>query len=210
MGAFLYRAPQSLVYQWTRDGAEIAGATAPTHTPTAAGTYRCGQSATNQAGSTLQTSEGSVAVTSEGSVVPPPPSPPGPPATDTSAPDGDVKAKGSQKAGGAIKIKVGSNEAATASATGKVIAKGGSKARSLTALAAKKKGAKFKLKPASKEIAAGGTVTLKLKQKGGKKKKRTLVKLVKGGAKAKAKIKWTLTDLAGNSTSGKLVVKLKK
>jgi hypothetical protein len=52
-------------------------------------------------------------------------------------------------------------------------------------------------------------VTLKLKPRG-KKNKRKLVKLVKRGARAKAQIKVTLTDLAGNSTSGKLVVKLKK
>ncbi len=133
-----------------------------------------------------------------------------PNALEVRPPGGDAKANGSQTVKGPIKIKVGSSEAGTASATGKVIAKGGSKARSLTALAAKKKRAKFKLKPASKAIAAGATVTLKLKPKGGKKKTRKLVKLVKGGAKAKAKIKWTLTDLAGNSTSGKLVVKLKK
>ena len=38
-----------------------------------------------------------------------------------------------------------------------MIAKGGSKARSLTALTAKNKQAKFKLKPASKEVAAGET-----------------------------------------------------
>ena len=133
----------------------------------------------------------------------------GGPTADTAAPNADVSARKAQKAKGPYKGKVGSNEAATASATGKVIAKGGSKARSLSALAAKKKKTKIKLKPASKEIAAGATVTLKLKPKG-KKNKRKLVKLVKGGAKAKAKIKWTLTDLAGNSTSGKLVVKLKK
>ena len=36
------------------------------------------------------------------------------------------------------------------------------------------------------------------------------MKLVKRGAKAKAKIKVTLTDLAGNSTSEMVVVKLKK
>jgi C4-type Zn-finger protein len=50
---------------------------------------------------------------------------------------------------------------------------------------------------------------LKLKPKG-KKAKKKLLKLVKKGAKAKAKITVTLTDLAGNSTSEKVVVKLKK
>ncbi len=156
--------------------------------------------------------EGNVELTVVGPGAPTPPTPtPPPPPADTSAPGGDLKAKGSQKAGKAIKIKVGPlNEAGKASATGKVIVKGARKALPLSALAAKKKKVKFKLGKASGELVAGEIVTLKLKQKGGKKKKRKLVKLVKRGAEAKAKITITLTDLAGNSTSEKLVVKLKK
>ncbi len=103
---------------------------------------------------------------------------------------------------------MGSNEAATAAATGKVIAKGGA-TRSLPAQASKKMKSKFTLKLASKEVTAGGQVTLKLKPRG-KKNKRKLLKLVKGGAKARAKITVTLTDPAGNSATERLVVKLKK
>ncbi len=58
LGSFLYRAPQSLAYQWSRDGAEIGGATDSSYTPSVAGTYSCRVTATNQAGSTSQTSAG--------------------------------------------------------------------------------------------------------------------------------------------------------
>jgi hypothetical protein len=54
--SFLYRAPQSVAYQWTRDGAEVAGATDTSYTAYVAGDYRCRVTATNAAGSTSQTS----------------------------------------------------------------------------------------------------------------------------------------------------------
>jgi hypothetical protein len=56
LGAFLYRTPRSLAYQWTLDGAPIAGATASTVLAHAPGEYRCEEIATNAAGSTTQTS----------------------------------------------------------------------------------------------------------------------------------------------------------
>jgi hypothetical protein len=55
--SFLYRAPQSVAYQWTRDGADIAGATDTSYTAYAPGDYRCRATATNAAGSTSQTSD---------------------------------------------------------------------------------------------------------------------------------------------------------
>ena len=55
-GAFLYRAPRTLSYQWRRDGGEIAGATDANHTPTAPGSYTCEVTAANDAGSDSQTS----------------------------------------------------------------------------------------------------------------------------------------------------------
>ncbi|MGE3235096.1 MAG: hypothetical protein AB7O78_15395, partial [Thermoleophilia bacterium] len=55
-GAFLYRAPRALQHRWSRDGAEIAGATAPTYIALAAGEYRCIVSASNAAGEASQTS----------------------------------------------------------------------------------------------------------------------------------------------------------
>src|SRR2546429_2844 len=41
VGAFLYRAPRSFAYQWTRDGAAIPHARASSYTPTPGGRYRC-------------------------------------------------------------------------------------------------------------------------------------------------------------------------
>jgi hypothetical protein len=55
--SFLYRAPQSVAYQWTRDGAEIPGATDTSYTTFVPGDYRCRATATNAAGSTSQTSD---------------------------------------------------------------------------------------------------------------------------------------------------------
>lgn len=57
LGAFLYRAPQSFAYQWLRDGAEVAGATAPNYTPGEQGSYSCRVTAANHAGAASQTSE---------------------------------------------------------------------------------------------------------------------------------------------------------
>jgi hypothetical protein len=50
-GSFLYRAPQTFAYQWSRDGAEIAGATHSTYTAFAGGSYTCRVTASNAAGS---------------------------------------------------------------------------------------------------------------------------------------------------------------
>lgn len=55
--SFLYRVPESIAYQWTRDGAEVAGATDSSYTAYAPGDYRCRVTATNAAGSTSQTSD---------------------------------------------------------------------------------------------------------------------------------------------------------
>ena len=54
VGAFFYRAPTSVIYQWRRNGGDIA--TGQTFTPTQAGDYTCAVKATNEAGSTSQTS----------------------------------------------------------------------------------------------------------------------------------------------------------
>jgi DNA-binding beta-propeller fold protein YncE len=57
LGAFLYRAPQSFSYQWSRNGAGIPEATESSFTAGPAGNYRCRVTAQNQAGSASQTSE---------------------------------------------------------------------------------------------------------------------------------------------------------
>jgi hypothetical protein len=56
VGAFLYRAPRSFDYAWSRDGAPVAGAATSSLTASAPGAYRCQVTATNQAGSATQTS----------------------------------------------------------------------------------------------------------------------------------------------------------
>jgi hypothetical protein len=55
--ASLYRVPASTAFKWTRDGAEIPGATGSTYAPTAAGEHRCVSTATNFAGTSSQTSD---------------------------------------------------------------------------------------------------------------------------------------------------------
>ncbi len=55
LGAFLYRAPQTVHYQWKNGPAPVGGDSA-TFTPTAAGDYTCTVTAANQAGTTEQTS----------------------------------------------------------------------------------------------------------------------------------------------------------
>jgi hypothetical protein len=58
VASFLYRAPQSFAYQWSRNGADLPGATRSSLTTDAAGgDYRCRVTATNAAGPTSQTSE---------------------------------------------------------------------------------------------------------------------------------------------------------
>ncbi len=56
LSGFLYRAPQTFSYQWTKDGAPITGATASSVRANEPGAYRCEVTATNAAGSTSQTS----------------------------------------------------------------------------------------------------------------------------------------------------------
>lgn len=56
LGELLYRAPRSFALQWSRDGADIAGATQSSITASAPGQYRCKVTATNFAGSTTQES----------------------------------------------------------------------------------------------------------------------------------------------------------
>jgi hypothetical protein len=56
VGAFCYRAPQTVRYRWTRDGTDVPGATASTYAAFAPGEYRCVVTAENFAGETSRTS----------------------------------------------------------------------------------------------------------------------------------------------------------
>ncbi len=55
-GAFVYQAPRTYAYQWSRNGQAVAGATATTLSASSAGTYACTVTATNQTGSASQAS----------------------------------------------------------------------------------------------------------------------------------------------------------
>ncbi len=55
-GGFVYQAPRSFAFQWTRNGAALPGATAAAFTAIKPGSYVCTVTATNQAGSATQTS----------------------------------------------------------------------------------------------------------------------------------------------------------
>ena len=91
-----------------------------------------------------------------------------------------------------VKVKVKAKEQLTAKASGKV-----------------KVNPTYKLKPKKAQVAAGETKTLKLKPKKKGQAKRIAAAL-KRGKKATAKLTVKLTDLAGNSETEKLRVKLKR
>jgi hypothetical protein len=55
-GGFVYQAPRTFAYQWTRNGVAVAGAIAPTFAAQSPGSYGCTVSATNQVGAAAQIS----------------------------------------------------------------------------------------------------------------------------------------------------------
>lgn len=55
-GSFVYQAPRTFAYQWTRNGTPVAGATASSLATTKQGSYGCIVTAANQTGSASQTS----------------------------------------------------------------------------------------------------------------------------------------------------------
>jgi len=56
LSAFVFQSPAAYAYQWSMNGADIAGASANSYTAGADGSYSCRVTASNQAGSTAQTS----------------------------------------------------------------------------------------------------------------------------------------------------------
>ena len=72
--SFLYRAPHSFAFHWSRDGKDIPGATGSSFTAKTPGVYRCRVTATNIAGSTPKTSRPHVVKASPSLLSPSPPS----------------------------------------------------------------------------------------------------------------------------------------
>ncbi len=126
---------------------------------------------------------------------------------DFDAPKVKLSGRKSQRAGGAVKLKVRCDEACSVVASGKVVARGVGASGSDSAGAAKN--ATYKLKKAKASLEAGEKKTLKLKLKR-RSDRRKLKRAVRGGAKAKAKLKLTATDDADNKSKAKRTVKLKK
>lgn len=56
VASFLYRAPSSFAYRWSRDGSEVPGTNVSSFSGQVAGHYTCGVTASNPAGSASQTS----------------------------------------------------------------------------------------------------------------------------------------------------------
>ncbi|HEY0277904.1 MAG TPA: YncE family protein [Solirubrobacterales bacterium] len=84
--SFLYRAPQSVAYEWAHEGVTVAGATGQTLVATEPGGYSCETVATNGAGS-AEASGGSFTIETPPAVVTPPPvSPPTAPPAEPPAP----------------------------------------------------------------------------------------------------------------------------
>lgn len=74
LGASLYRGPSSFAFQWTLDGADIAGATDASYTAFGTGEHRCRVTAGNTAGSASQVS-GAHVIAAPGEPAPPAPAP---------------------------------------------------------------------------------------------------------------------------------------
>jgi hypothetical protein len=75
LSAFVFQSPAAFAYQWSMNGADVAGANTSSYTAGSDGSYSCRVTASNQAGSATQTS-GPFAVTT----------PPSPTASGPSAP----------------------------------------------------------------------------------------------------------------------------
>ncbi|MDX6697891.1 MAG: hypothetical protein QOE65_1288 [Solirubrobacteraceae bacterium] len=75
LASFLFRAPGTFAFRWSRDGADVPGATGATLTATQAGTYRCTDVASNPAGSASQTSAAHVVAPAAVPPVTPPSAP---------------------------------------------------------------------------------------------------------------------------------------
>jgi hypothetical protein len=117
-----------------------------------------------------------------------------PPPPDNTAPAATLSGKTSLKLGTSLTVGLGCNEACKATATGTVSIRHSSKS--------------YKLKKATTSIAAGRKGKLKLGVPGSVRK--AVLKALKGGKSASAKLTILVKDAAGNRTTKKRTIKLKR
>jgi trypsin len=204
--SYVWSTSSATVPDQTKDAEESAtGTTSPT---LADGSHWFHLRTRDNAGNWTSTVHlGPFVISTQMTTPPPPPSslPLLGPLPDSVPPDGLIAAKPKQRAGGAITLVLGCDEACTAFASGLVIAGGGS-GISATNSAARRR---FKLTPAVAEIAPPASVALALMPKGSN-GALTIRKLVASGGSAKVRISVAFTDRAGNSATEKRVVALKR
>ena len=124
-------------------------------------------------------------------------------------PDASLSAAKHQKAGRAIELNVRCEQDCTVTSDGKIaVRRPGGGASPAARAAAQRRTERIRLKRARVDLAAGQSSKLKLRPKR-KKVRRRLARLVRRGSKAKAKLRVTVTDRAGHSTTERLVVKLR-
>jgi DNA-binding beta-propeller fold protein YncE len=152
-GSYVYAAPTSYAYQWSKDGQPISGATEPTYAATASGSYSCTVTGTNQLGSASQTSAGYTVT------IAPPVAPS--PASFSLAPASKKKVKVAAGKAATLSLSL-KNVGGTTSSSSKVCVKLSKKAKK--GLVAPKCVAVAALAPG-----ASSKVTLKVKTKGGAK-----------------------------------------
>ena len=120
---------------------------------------------------------------------------------DVTPPDAVAGGAKTQRLGKTVKVKVTSDEASQANASGKLILTPASEP------AAKRKRKRFKLGSATASVLAGGTSTMRLKV--GKKARRVAARILKTGGAAKAKVTVVVTDAAGNPATVTRAIKIK-
>jgi hypothetical protein len=170
VGSFVYGAPESYGYQWSKDGQSIAGATGVSLNATASGSYTCAVTATNQFGSGVQSSFGY-------SVTIAPPIPPAPASfalSSGSTPIPRAPASFALSSGSKKKIKVAAGKAASLPPLTLKNAGGTTSSSSKVCVKLTKKAKKGLVAPkcvAVVALAPGASkkVTLKVKTKGGAK-----------------------------------------
>jgi hypothetical protein len=190
--SLLFRAPQSLAHQWSRDGEELAGETASSTIAGTAGTYLCQLTASNAAGVASQTSAPH-AVSTDPDPGGPDPDPVDPDPDPVDPVSGTASARKTQKQKGRrirVEVEVAADRQLGAEVAGRI-----------------EVNRRYKLKPKTVELAAGETRTLTLRPKGNGAKR--IAAALERGHKATAKLVVKLTDAEGNTDSQELSAKLK-